>query len=96
MRRKLCRLRGVVANWPEGRSENRARQGSNLQPSDSKSGDQISQHLNTQGLTENSKNDLALCLALLAEKCPDLAQVVEAWPKLPEHVRKAIILLADG
>jgi len=27
---------------------------------------------------------------------PDLARVVRAWPRLPEHVRRAILTLADG
>jgi hypothetical protein len=26
----------------------------------------------------------------------DLARLVDAWPKLPEHVRRAILTLADG
>jgi hypothetical protein len=27
---------------------------------------------------------------------PDLARLVDAWPKLPEHVRRAILTLADS
>jgi hypothetical protein len=27
---------------------------------------------------------------------PDLAQLVNAWARLPEHVRRAILTLADG
>jgi hypothetical protein len=26
----------------------------------------------------------------------DLARLVEAWPKLPDHVRRAILTLIDG
>jgi hypothetical protein len=33
---------------------------------------------------------LACCLALLTEKDPDLAMVIEAWPKLPEHIKQAL------
>jgi hypothetical protein len=33
---------------------------------------------------------LACCLALLTEKDPDLALVIEAWPKLPEHIKQAL------
>lgn len=46
--------------------------------------------LENQALTENPKNDLACCLALLTEKDPDLALVIEAWPKLPEHIKQAL------
>jgi hypothetical protein len=33
---------------------------------------------------------LASCLALLQEKDPDLAQVVERWPNLPDAIRQAV------
>jgi hypothetical protein len=35
-------------------------------------------------------------LALLAEKKPDLAQVVERWPNLPEHIKAAIKTLVSS
>jgi succinate dehydrogenase flavin-adding protein (antitoxin of CptAB toxin-antitoxin module) len=43
-----------------------------------------------KALTENRENDLVCFLALLTEKDPDLAQVVDAWPKLPEHIKQTI------
>jgi hypothetical protein len=36
---------------------------------------------------------LASCLALLAQKSPDLARVFDAWPTLPEPIRRAILAL---
>ncbi len=44
----------------------------------------------SQHLQQNEKSVLASCLALLAEKDPDLALVVERWPDLPEYIRQSI------
>jgi hypothetical protein len=38
---------------------------------------------------------LASCLALLAQKYPDLALVVKAWPNLPDETKTAILALAQ-
>jgi hypothetical protein len=34
---------------------------------------------------------LASGLAFCPEKCPDLAEVVRAWPGLPEGVKKVVV-----
>jgi hypothetical protein len=34
-------------------------------------------------------------LALLYQKSPDLAGVIEAWPTLPDHIRMAILALVE-
>jgi hypothetical protein len=39
---------------------------------------------------------LASCLALLAQKSPDLALVVEHWDNLPEAVRAGIVALVKA
>jgi len=33
--------------------------------------------------------------ALLPEMDPDLARVVEAWPRLPAHVRRAVLAMVE-
>jgi hypothetical protein len=35
-------------------------------------------------------------LALLAEKSPDLARVVEAWPVLSDAIRRAVLALVSS
>jgi len=44
----------------------------------------------------SSDSHLASCLALLAEKQPDLAAVVKAWPDLPEAVRAGIVAMVKA
>jgi hypothetical protein len=39
---------------------------------------------------------LAFCLAFLAEKMPDLAAVVEAWPTLPAALRGGIVAMVKA
>ena len=53
----------------------------------------IAQVEDSKGLTESSHDDLARCLALLAQKWPDLAPVMTAWPDLPEALRKGIVAM---
>jgi succinate dehydrogenase flavin-adding protein (antitoxin of CptAB toxin-antitoxin module) len=48
-----------------------------------------------QALTANSQNDLARFLAFLSQKDPDLAQVVERWPDLPEYIKTTIKTLVE-
>jgi hypothetical protein len=52
--------------------------------------------LNNQALTETGETVLASCLALLAEKDPDLALVVERWPDMPEHIKAAVKALINS
>jgi hypothetical protein len=35
-------------------------------------------------------------LAFLKQKSPDLARVVEAWPDLPEAIRRAVLALISS
>jgi integrase len=43
-----------------------------------------------QTLSKKTQNDLALYLAEIAQKDPDLAEIVKLWPGLPEHIKAAI------
>jgi hypothetical protein len=40
---------------------------------------------------ENSENHLAQNSAILLQKYPDLAEIVNAWPNLSESIRKQIL-----
>lgn len=46
-----------------------------------------------KGDSASKENVLASCLAFLSEKSPDLADVVRAWPKLPEPLRAGILAM---
>ena len=50
---------------------------------------------NTDGQRQygNDEKRLAECLAFLAEKVPDLAAVIDAWPALPEAIKKGILAM---
>ena len=41
----------------------------------------------------NAEENLAFCLAFLAQKSPDLALIVERWDSLPEPVRAGIVAM---
>ena len=43
--------------------------------------------------SKTAGNDLASCLALLAEKSADLALVAERWDGLPEAIRAGIMAM---
>ena len=45
---------------------------------------------------DRGETDLTALLTLLAEKSPDLATVIEAWPELPEAVRKGILAMVGA
>jgi len=55
-----------------------------------------SQPANQQGFTQSSPSVLAECLALLRRESPDLAAVVEAWPKLPESIKAGIVAMVKA
>ncbi len=44
--------------------------------------------------SETQKENLAQNLAFLVQKHPDLAEIVQVWPDLPEHIKAAIKALA--
>ena len=50
-------------------------------------------------LMENLDQELsvfAICLAKLLTESPELAQIIEAWPLLPTHVRETIAVLVGN
>ena len=49
-----------------------------------------------KGTSENSQNDFVKTLAILAQKQPELAQVIEAWDNLPTASKTAIMALVKA
>jgi len=47
-------------------------------------------------LTENQNPVLSTGLDKILQKYPELAQLVEVWPKLPEHIKAAIKTLVEA
>jgi hypothetical protein len=50
----------------------------------------------SQGVAPLASEPLAQTLARESQIDPSLARVVDAWPKLPEAIRKAMLALADS
>ena len=44
---------------------------------------------------DQSGRELGVLLGVLIQDHPELAPIVSAWPHIPEHVRKTILLLCD-
>ena len=57
---------------------------------------ELSEEAKGQDVPADSSRVLASCLAFLAEKSPDLAMVIKAWPELPEAVRKGILAMVGA
>jgi len=48
-----------------------------------------------KALSDSEHTDLALHLAQITQKHPDLAEIVAVWPELPEHIKQAIKVLVQ-
>lgn len=48
------------------------------------------QPVENKELTENTNPVFATGLAKTLQECPELEQIITAWPGLPEHVRNSI------
>jgi hypothetical protein len=51
--------------------------------------------LDAPEIPKTAKNEPAVCCSALLTD-PDLSLVISAWPKLPECIRKRILLLGQG
>jgi hypothetical protein len=47
-------------------------------------------------LSANTSGDTAVPVARQLPNDPDFARLAAVWPKLPEHVRRTIISIADN
>ena len=71
----------------------RARQDSDLQPSDSKSADHNTKpcvKVSKTKISETSGPELVCGLFFESENDPDLKLFAQCWPELPEHIKAAI------
>ena len=49
-----------------------------------------------QDVTENAEDDWAACWPKMLSRRPDLARIAEAWDRLPEPIRRAILTLVES
>ena len=73
--------------------QQRARQDSNLQPSDSKSVDHNTKprvKMSRTNISETSGPELVSGLFFESENDPDLKLILQRWPELPDHIKAAI------
>ncbi len=56
----------------------------------------LPQALDPSTTSANEKNVLASCLALLHQKSPDLALLVERWDALPDALRAGIVAMVKA
>ena len=71
----------------------RARRDSNPQPSVPKTDDSNPQPKDSISGCDNDEKRLARALHSVSSTDVDLLRVVAAWPRLPQHVRLAILVL---
>ena len=47
------------------------------------------------GQVQDTQNHAACCTGVAQNLPPDLAGIVEAWPRLPSHIRAAVLALVN-
>ncbi len=63
---------------------------------DLQSANSTTQPLTDYSTSENDFERLASCLALLTQKSPDLALVVQRWDSLPDALRAGILAMIEA
>ncbi|MBN1972553.1 MAG: hypothetical protein JW787_02870 [Sedimentisphaerales bacterium] len=51
------------------------------------------QSIENKALTENQNSVFTTSLDKLVQKYPDLEQIINAWPELPEQIKSTIVSL---